>query len=192
MDYLELSNRNTSAAQQVIKDTNLISIWQNHGARINPIGSLRIGVLAKHLDIDFHVYTPVLDIPQSFTIIAQIALNPSVKKIEFKNLSLTEECCFEWHLWYEDTDKRLWQIDIIQIQSGSLYDGYFERIADTIKASMTENMRETILKLKFETPDTLKISGIEYYKAVIQDHISSFDDFLQWHNTHSFNGIIEW
>lgn len=57
---------------------------------------------------------------------------------------------------------------------------------------MTADMKQTILKLKFDTPDYLKISGMEYYKAVIQDGITNFEDFLAWHAEHPFNGIIEW
>ncbi len=192
MDYLAQSNLNTSMAQKIISDSRIIPLWQSVGARINLVGSLRIGVLAKHLDIDFHVYTPELDVSQSFIVISQIAQNPAVKKIEFINLAQTDECCFEWHIWYEDDDRNLWQIDIIQIKSGSFYDGYFERVADTIKDAMTADMKQTILKLKFETPDNLKIAGIEYYKAVIQDGITNFDDFLKWRSEHHFEGIIEW
>ena len=192
MDYLAQSDLNTSMAQKIISDSRIIPLWQSVGARVNLVGSFRIGVLAKHLDIDFHVYTPELDVSQSFIVISQIAQNPAVKKIEFINLAQTDECCFEWHIWYEDDDRNLWQIDIIQIKSGSFYDGYFERVADTIKDAMTADIKQTILKLKFDTPDYLKISGMEYYKAVIQDGITNFEDFLAWRVKHPFNGIIEW
>ena len=192
MDYLELSHKNTLMAQKIIDESRIVSLWQAVGAQVNLVGSLRIGVLSKHLDIDFHIYTPALDIAQSFAVMAQIALNHAVKKIEFVNLALTEECCFEWHICYEDNNGQLWQIDIIQIKSGSRYDGYFERVAETIKSKMSEDMKKTILQLKFETPDTLKIAGIEYYKAVIQDGITNFDDFLKWRSEHPFEGIIEW
>lgn len=192
MDYLELSHKNTLMAQKIIDESRIVSLWQAVGAQVNLVGSLRIGVLSKHLDIDFHIYTPALDIAQSFAVMAQIALNHAVKKIEFVNLALTEECCFEWHICYEDNNGQLWQIDIIQIKSGSRYDGYFERVAETIKSKMSEDMKKTILQLKFETPDTLKIAGIEYYKAVIQDGITNFDDFLKWRSKHHFEGIIEW
>lgn len=94
--------------------------------------------------------------------------------------------------WVEDRNGSLWQIDIIQILSGSKYDGRFEAVADKIKNAMTEEMRQTVLKLKFETPDNLKIGGIEYYKAVIQDGITDFDTFLKWRSKQNFNGIIEW
>ncbi|MFR2532024.1 MAG: phosphoglycerate mutase family protein, partial [Alphaproteobacteria bacterium] len=45
----------------VISSLNLIEIWEKAGATINPVGSFRIGVLAKHRDIDFHIYTDSLD-----------------------------------------------------------------------------------------------------------------------------------
>lgn len=57
---------------------------------------------------------------------------------------------------------------------------------------MTEEQRKTILRLKFETPAELKISGIEYYKAVIQDGVQTSEDLLRWRQTHRFDGIIEW
>lgn len=51
---------------------------------------------------------------------------------------------------------------------------------------------KTILKLKYETPDDMKIPGIEYYKAVIEDGITTFHDFLKWRNSQNHSGIIEW
>ena len=135
---------------------------------------------------------PELDIRQSFAVIAQIAQNPQARRIEFVNLADTEECCFEWHIWFDDNNGTLWQIDIIQIKRGTKYDGYFEKQAEEIKAAMSEEMRQTIIRLKFETPDNFKIAGIEYYKAVIQDGITSFDDFLKWRKSHNFEGIIKW
>lgn len=97
-----------------------------------------------------------------------------------------------WHLSYNDDQNKLWQIDMIQIRRGSKYDGYFENVARQITDAMTAPQRETILKLKFETPDNLKISGIEYYKAVIQNDISDIDTFLNWRQKQNFAGIIEW
>ena len=42
----------------------------------------------------------------------------------------------------------LWQMDMIHIQEGSRYDGYFERVAERISAVLTDEMRLAILKLK--------------------------------------------
>ena len=190
--YIQLSQKQTEKARMVISSLNLIEIWEKAGATINPVGSFRIGVLAKHRDIDFHTYTDSLDIGRSFAIIAELCRHKGIKKCTFANLAETDECCFEWHLYYEDDEAQTWQIDLIQIKKGSFYDGYFEKTAEKIIAAMTEEQRKTILRLKFETPDELKISGIEYYKAVIQDGVQTSEDLLRWRQTHRFDGIIEW
>jgi hypothetical protein len=191
-DYAAAAQKNEPHAHAVIRKSGIIPAWKNIGAEINLVGSLKIGTLGKHPDIDFHTYTPELDIRQSFAVMAQIAQNPQARRIEFVNLADTEECCFEWHIWFDDNNGTLWQIDIIQIKRGTKYDGYFEKQAEEIKAAMSEEMRQTIIRLKFETPDNFKIAGIEYYKAVIQDGITNFDDFLKWRKSHNFEGIIKW
>lgn len=190
--YAAAAQKNETHAHAVIRKSGIIPAWKNIGAEINLVGSLKIGTLGKHPDIDFHTYTLELDIRQSFAVMAQIAQNPQARHIEFVNLADTEECCFEWHIWFDDNNGTLWQIDIIQIKRGTKYDGYFEKQAEEIKAAMSEEMRQTIIRLKFETPDNFKIAGIEYYKAVIQDGITNFDDFMKWRKSHNFEGIIKW
>ena len=190
--YIEKSQKNQKRAWEIVRKARFVPLWEAIGAKVNLVGSLKIGVLAKHLDIDFHIYTPELNLGISFDVIAQIAENLGVKSCQFINLSATEEACFEWHLTCTDSDNQLWQIDIIQIKQGSKYDGWFENIAEKIKAQMTEEQKETILRLKFETPDNVKISGMEYYKAVMQDGIKTMDELLLWKKNHQFSGIIEW
>ena len=55
-------------------------------------------------------------------------------------------------------------MDMIHIREGSRYDGYFEKVAQRISEIMTDEIRETILRLKYETPETEKIIGVEYYR----------------------------
>ena len=57
MDILDLARRNQQKARKIIEDTKIIPIWESIGARVNLVGSLSTGLLMKHLDIDFHIYT---------------------------------------------------------------------------------------------------------------------------------------
>ena len=75
---------------------------------------------------------------------------------------------------------------------GSRYDGYFERVAERIEAVITPRQRETVLRLKYETPDDEKIMGIEYYLAVIRDGIADYPAFVQWRKQQPADRIIEW
>ncbi len=190
--YIQQSEKQLQKAHAIIQSLQLIQKWEQIGATVNQVGSVKLGLLAKHRDIDFHIYTDELSIKDSFEVIAELCTYPQVKKCDFVNLADTEENCFEWHILYEDKEKNLWQIDMIQIKRGSFYDGYFEKVAENIANQMSEQQREIILKLKYETPNDIKISGIEYYKAVIQDNIQTYEDLINWRKEHQFNGIIEW
>lgn len=192
MDILELAKRNQQKAWEIIEDTRIVRIWEGIGAKVNLVGSLRTGLLMKHRDIDFHIYTSPLDLSASFRAMAELAENTSVKKIEYTNLLHTEEACIEWHAWYQDMEGELWQMDMIHIQEGSRYDGYFERVTERISAVLTDEMRLAILKLKYETPDTEKIMGVEYYQAVIQDGVRSYPEFEEWRRLHPAVGVVEW
>ena len=192
MDILELAKRNQQKAWEFIEDTRIVRIWEGIGAKVNLVGSLRTGLLMKHRDIDFHIYTSPLDLSASFRAMAELAENTSVKKIEYTNLLHTAEACIEWHAWYQDMEGELWQMDMIHIQEGSRYDGYFERVAERISAVLTDEMRLAILKLKYETPDTEKIMGVEYYQAVIQDGVRSYPEFEEWRRLHPAVGVVEW
>ena len=192
MDILELAKRNQQKAWEIIEDTRIVRIWEGIGAKVNLVGSLRTGLLMKHRDIDFHIYTSPLDLSASFRAMAELAENTSVKRIEYTNLLHTAEACIEWHAWYKDMEGELWQMDMIHIQEGSRYDGYFERVAERISAVLTDEMRLAILKLKYETPDTEKIMGVEYYQAVIQDGVRSYPEFEEWRRLHPAVGVVEW
>ena len=192
MDILELAKRNQQKAWEIIEDTRIVRIWEGMGAKVNLVGSLRTGLLMKHRDIDFHIYTSPLDLSASFRAMAELAENTSIKRIEYTNLLHTAEACIEWHAWYQDMEGELWQMDMIHIQEGSRYDGYFERVAERISAVLTDEMRLAILKLKYETPDTEKIMGVEYYQAVIQDGVRSYPEFEEWRRLHPAVGVVEW
>ena len=159
MNIFDIAKQNQEKAWQVIKNTNIIQIWEDAGAKINLVGSLRTGLLMKHRDIDFHIYSSPLNLTDSFQAMARLAENPSIKRIECANLLHTAEACIEWHAWYQNEENELWQMDMIHIREGSRYDGYFEKVAQRISEIMTDEIRETILRLKYETPNTRKTSS---------------------------------
>lgn len=132
---LKLAAENRQQAFRVIEQSNVIGCWQSVGARINLIGSLKTGLLMKHRDIDFHVYTPRLNVAESFRAMTRLAENPRIVKTEYVNLTAEEDACLEWHAWYQSDDGNTWQIDMIHMAEGCRWDGYFEKFADRINAN---------------------------------------------------------
>ena len=62
--------------------------------------------------------------------------------------SATEERCLEWPGIWQRSAGAPWQIDIIHIESGSTFDGYFARFADRLCRRLDAATRDTILRLK--------------------------------------------
>lgn len=192
-NILALSDRNRHRATAVLQRTGLIEAWQTIGADIHTVGSLRMGLMMKHRDIDLHCYTDTLSPTESFAVMGQIAAHPSCRRMTYINGANTEEACLEWHLiWFDETYHEEWSIDLILIRSGSRYDGYFERMADRIIAALTDESRMAILRLKYETPDSESIAGIEYYQAVLRDGVHTWDEFTAWRRQHPLHGVVEW
>ena len=186
-----IARNNLEKAVLVIEKSGIRPAWEAIGATVNQVGSAAMGLLMKHRDIDFHIYTEKLDVAESFDVIKKICADPAVTRMEYRNLADTEEACLEFHIWYM-LDEEEWQIDMIQILKGSQFDGFFEHVAQKIKEVLTPETRKAILELKYLTPDDEHIMGIEYYQAVIADGIRSYPEFIQWRKNHSANGIVTW
>lgn len=103
-----------------------------------------------------------------------------------------ENTCLEWYAYYEDDKNQVLQLDMMYILKGSKYEGYFERVAERIAAVVTLTQKETILKLKYETPDDKKVAGIYYYQAVIRDDVKTYAELLTWLDKNQNSAIVEW
>lgn len=178
-----LALANQEKAHKILTESGIAEIWKEAGCRVNIVGSLRMGLLASHRDIDLHVYSKGITEENSFAIVSRIARNPNVTEIRCINGLYTDEHCIAWHFFYKYEDE-IWQFDVIHIEEGSQFDGYFENMSDRIVEVMTEPERDTILRLKFETPDNADYHGVEYYEAVIADGIRSLSELKNWIEEH--------
>ena len=191
-DIIALSEQMLRRAHCIVRRLGIEEAWKTIDAEPHLVGSVSMGLLMKHRDIDYHIYSPVLCIEESFAAVACIAAHDGVEQLSYANLVHTDEACIEWHISYRDEWDELWQIDMIHILRGSRYDGYFERQAARIVAALTPERREAILRLKYETPAEAKIIGVEYYRAVIEGGVRDYAAFEAWRRQHPVTGIMEW
>ena len=181
-----------SEAHNVLATSSIASVWREAGCKVNLVGSLRMGLLISHRDIDLHVYSRNITEESTFAIAAKIASLPGVVDLKAINGLRTDECCMAWHVNYVAENGTEWKFDIIHIEEGSTYDGYFERMADRIVEVMTPQQRDTILRLKYETPGGETIRGVEYYEAVIADGVDSLSGLREWIITHRSKPPYYW
>lgn len=191
-NYELTAQKNQQRAEEILKELNLIEFFEQNGCKVSVIGSLAMGLLVKHLDIDLHIYSPELTEEKSFAIFSRLAENQQITEMRCINGLHTDEHCIAWHLTFRDVDSRLWQIDIIHIESGTKYDGFFEEMALRISGILTDEQRDTILKLKYETPEDEEIHGVEYYQAVIEYGVKTLPELRGWIAGHRKPGGIYW
>lgn len=191
-ELLRLAELRQARARRVVEMSGIPAAWKAIGAEVAAVGSLRTGLLIDHRDIDFHVYTDTLEPEESFRAVARICANPAVTGMEFRNLAATEECCFEFHVSLRDERGDSWRVDMIQIRRGSKCDGFFETVADRILAALTPETKRTILMLKCAAPQSARIMGIEYCRAVMEGGVRSWPEFIAWRAMNPVSGILTW
>lgn len=180
MDVIAKSEAATIAAYKMLNASKVKEIWEDAGAEVRLVGSIPMGLLAKHRDIDLHVYSTGISEEMSFSVVSRIAKNSRVIEIVCHNGLHTDEHCIAWHLKYKQSEDEIWQIDIIHIERGSTYDGYFEEMAERVKRHLTDDLRELILQMKYDTPDDEDIHGAEYYEAVMAAGVRSLPELREW------------
>ena len=190
-EVFDLAFVNQERARGVLESSGIADVWERNGCRVNLVGSLRMGLLASHRDIDLHVYSKGITEEGSFAIAAQVARLPGVTEIRCINGLHTDEHCVAWHIFYR-CDDEVWQFDVIHIEEGTEYDGFFERMADRIVEVMTSGQKEIILRLKFEAPSGSDYHGVEFYEAVIADGISNMVEFEEWITDHRKKPMYYW
>jgi hypothetical protein len=179
-------------AWEIIRETNIIEIWSSIGATIHLVGSLKMGLLLNHRDIDFHIYTDPFNLSDSFTAISRLAENRHIRSIRYTNLEDAEDRCIEWHAVYDDASGAPWHLDMIHILPDSRYAGHFERMAERITAVLTDETRDAILRIKAAIPLESRVMGVQIYQAVIEGGVRDIDSFQQWLEAHPCNGISQW
>lgn len=100
-EIFDLALANQEKAQRVLTESGIDEIWRHNGCRVNLIGSLRMGLLASHRDIDLHAYSKGITEESSFAIAAQIAKITGITEMKCINGLHTDEHCMAWHIFYK-------------------------------------------------------------------------------------------
>lgn len=188
----QLARVNLARARRLVARSGIVEAWREAGARVAPVGSFATGLLMTHLDVDFHVYTAEPSVSEGLRVFSRVCGQMPVSELTCRDLLRTDEACIEWHLRLRDEQDELWSIDLIHIRSGSLYDGFFERVAGWIREVLTPETRRAVLELKRQTPPAEPVMGIEYCRAVIEGGVRSREEFEQWRSVHREEGICRW
>jgi len=179
-------------ASEMLRNSGVLEAWESINAKIRGVGSYRSNLMMTDRDIDIHLYTDTLDVSEALKAMGPILASPKTVRLTYINGADTDEHCLEWHLQMKDDGGDIWMLDMIQILANSVLDGFFEDTTEAIIDALTPESRRTILELKAANPKTENICGIEFYKAVIADHIHTWDEFMAWRKANPLESIYSW
>lgn len=191
MDILDHSKQIRQKAWEILETSRLIPTWESIGAHVNIVGSLKTDLLI-HRDIDLHIYTERISIPESFSVMEKLAARLLLKEIQYKNLLATKEECIEWHALYEDRHAYTWKFDMIHLRKGSRYEGVVEKVTEALLHKLTPEIRKTILRIKYDMPENAIIPGIEVYHAVFTGKVRSYEELLEWRKKNPLTESLDW
>ena len=83
---IEIAQINQQRAHEIIQELNLIPLWASIDVEAHLVGSLRMGLLMKHLDIDLHLYSDPVSLADDF------GLSPAWPKTHTSRGSNTSTC----------------------------------------------------------------------------------------------------
>ena len=178
-------------AEQFLRNSGLLEAWEGIGAKIRCVGSFRADLMMKDRDIDLHVYSESLDFERAHDALKPFSTSPGAE-LTFIDNAGTAEKCLEWHLKMPDGSGELWTVDMIQLPAGSEWDGFFEDTAEAVIDALTPESRRRILELKAAEPDGMNVCGIEFCKAVLDDRVTSWQEFLKWRQSTPPETLLKW
>lgn len=147
-DFEIASQKNIEDAKKIINELDIIETCAKFDCTANLVGSVATGLLVNRFDIDFHIYTRDFCVSKIYNLIGKIAEKSGITSTICHNFLETEYKSLDWHLTFQATQNRSWQIDMIFIKSDSKYVGRAEQIVKTLQENMTDAQKKTILRLK--------------------------------------------
>ncbi len=190
-DILVESSLIHQKAEKLLHDFRIVEMWESIGAEVRTVGSFRSNLMIDK-DIDLHVYTSELDAAKTLQALMPLLGDSRLIKCKYINGAETDEHCLEWHIALKYFSDEIWTLDMIQILAGSALDGFFEETTDAIIRALTPETRLTILNLKKAAPAGNYICGIEFYKAVLQDHVQTWGEFTKWRKSNPLESMMNW
>ncbi len=180
-NIIQRANELQAKARVVLQKTGIQSVWNKVG-KTYLVGSMRFGLMASP-NIDLETYVEKPDPRDGFDVMREIASLPGITQVSYFNYLSTEDPGLYWWFEYVDEDGVAWDFDNWLIPFSHPNAGMADAFAAAMSAKLTPEARETILKIKLTAKKSdivEKPRGIDIYKAVLRDGISTFDAFKTW------------
>lgn len=176
-------------ANKVLEENNIIQVFSKLG-HVDIIGSLKLKLMFR-LDIDLLVISDIIDKNIAVGVTKYLLDCRVFKKVNFIDYLTYPEfdmpLGFYWELLIP-YEKKEWKIDIWYLKPTEKFSNLVFNSIVTFESKLSKypEKRELILRIKKEYFDGIKyknnINSIDIYTAVLENNISSVDEFSKLFN----------
>lgn len=191
VDVLEREERRQEAAASILEELRLVERWSEIGKPVS-VGARSYGLMVAP-DIDLEIFfdgEPPIE--SGFGILTACATHPNTTSARFANLLDGPDEGIYWQLRYRHEGEE-WKIDMWTLRHD--HPGPLSSwMVDPMQAALTDETRSTILNLKqglTDRPD-LRCGSIHVYRAVLEDGVTSLDEFSAWRARNDTDSLTSW
>ncbi|NLG27874.1 MAG: hypothetical protein GX557_08170 [Chloroflexi bacterium] len=177
-------------ARGVMAALRLLEEWGKVGEPVL-VGATRTGLTVSP-DIDMEVYTQSPQIPDGFAVVARLAQVPGVCQVRFANELEGPDQGLYWQLRYRDPSGLMWKVDTWLVAHDHPQAHWAERFADALVATLTDDTRAAILRVKEALQGQADARGIDIYRAVLEGGVRDAEQFRRWQAATPSEGLIWW
>jgi hypothetical protein len=164
--------------------------------RLSVLGPVEVTGAVRHRlvvdrDIDMDVTVDELDAGACFAAIGEIATDPRVLRIVYRN----DASAFGWlafDITCSDADGNAWIIELYVSTPAASFFGWTSELARLLEGVLTPDQRHAILELKEALVGDAEYRSMDVYRAVVDDGVRGTDDFLRWRPEHGSAKLARW
>lgn len=191
MDVLVAAKQRQQAAMLIMNELQLMEHWSAIGTPVL-VGAASYDLMVSP-DIDLEIFCAgEPSIEAGFSVLTACATHPNTTKARFSNLLAAPDEGIYWQLRYQHEGEE-WKIDMWTLRHD--HPGPLSSwIVEPMRAALTDKTRRTILTLKnalAERPD-LRCGSIHIYRAVLDDGVTTLDEFLHRKAVHDTASLTSW
>lgn len=190
MEIIERALQRKKAAEEILDELQLLEKWSEIGDAYLVGAAAYNLIVSPDIDIETFCINPHAQKPLEF--LTDLSGNPKVVEIKYRNYLETPFDGLYFKLLYKTLDETIWNIDM-WLFSSKRKGALSKDLVQEISQALTAEHRHLILTIKEAViQNKLAYPSIFIYQAVIDGHIQSTAEFLNWIEKQDVNRLTSW
>ncbi len=177
-------------AMSILDELRLLERWGRIG---NPciVGAMAYGLQVAP-DIDMEIFCDRPTVQAGFALISACVQDPRIRRARYANELDGPDQGIYFQLRYRHESGEDWKLDMWLVAND--HPGPLSRdLVEPMRRALTDETREAILSIKEQgLARKAKVPSIDIYRAVLDDHVRTYKEFVAWQQGAKPAGLTFW